>query len=186
MRHTSAYCQSDCGGACLVAGALRCSEGRCWGFVSARRGFNREWGYAQESALPCLDISSHESKCNALYLVALYPSRTTEKDSTGDCYQKSLHHSSKNKQALTMMSTEPLSLNKAVIKGCRCMKNTGQGSLNPAIAKLKKYHIFHTVNHARVLWDSKTKPKGLLGGHLNICNLVSMSNQINLEKTGQF
>ncbi|KAK7877748.1 hypothetical protein WMY93_030562 [Mugilogobius chulae] len=49
---------------------------------------------------------------------------------------------------------------------------------NPAVAKHKSLHIFQTVNHARVIWDRKLKPKGLFGGHLNIRSLVSKADQL--------
>lgn len=50
--------------------------------------------------------------------------------------------------------------------------------LNPAIKKLRKLNFFKTVNNARVMWDPKTKPKGLLGGHLNIRSFIPKSDQI--------
>ncbi len=50
--------------------------------------------------------------------------------------------------------------------------------LNPAIKKLRKLNFFQTVNNARVLWDPRAKPKGLLGGHLNIHSIIPKSDQI--------
>ncbi len=44
--------------------------------------------------------------------------------------------------------------------------------------KQRKLNIFQTVNNARVLWDPLAKPKGLLGGHLNICSVIAKSDQI--------
>ncbi len=35
-------------------------------------------------------------------------------------------------------------------------------------SKQRQFRLFQTVNHAKVIWDSKTKPKGIVGGHLNI------------------
>lgn len=44
-------------------------------------------------------------------------------------------------------------------------------SLHPAsVDKQRKYRLFQTVNHAKVLWDSKVKSKSVFGGHLNICS----------------
>lgn len=37
-----------------------------------------------------------------------------------------------------------------------------------AVTKQQRYRLFQTVNHAKVLWDPKVKPKGVFGGHLNI------------------
>lgn len=50
--------------------------------------------------------------------------------------------------------------------------------INPAITKKRDWSIFQTVNNARVVWDPKAKPKGLLGGHLNIHSIKSKSDQI--------
>lgn len=44
--------------------------------------------------------------------------------------------------------------------------------------KQQQIRLFQTVNHARVLWDPKLKPKGIFGGHLNIRSLVSKAEQI--------
>ncbi len=43
-------------------------------------------------------------------------------------------------------------------------QNLPLSGLNPAIKKLRKLNFFQTVNNARVLWDPRAKPKGLLGG----------------------
>lgn len=47
-------------------------------------------------------------------------------------------------------------------------------------AVLKQQHIrlFQTANHASILWNPKTKPKGIFGGHLNIRSIVSKTEQI--------
>ncbi len=58
------------------------------------------------------------------------------------------------------------------------MQNVNRKQLNPGIAKNKKWEVFQTVNHSRTVWDPKAKPKGLLGGHLNIRNIRSKSEQI--------
>lgn len=38
--------------------------------------------------------------------------------------------------------------------------------------------MFQTVNHAAVLWNPKTKPKAIFGGHLNIRSIVSKTEQL--------
>ena len=50
--------------------------------------------------------------------------------------------------------------------------------LNPAIRKHRRTNFFQTLNHAKLIWDPQSKPKGLLGGHLNIRSIVSKSNQL--------
>lgn len=49
---------------------------------------------------------------------------------------------------------------------------------NPAVVKNRKWNVFQTVNHSKIIWDSKSKPNGLFGGHLNIRSLISKSAQI--------
>ena len=53
-----------------------------------------------------------------------------------------------------------------------------RNALNPAIIKNKKWTFFQCLNNARIFWDPKAKPKGLLGGHLNICSLLPKNDQI--------
>ena len=50
--------------------------------------------------------------------------------------------------------------------------------LNIAISKNRKLNLFQTVNHSRIIWDPKSKPRGILGGHLNIRSFKSKSDQI--------
>ena len=50
--------------------------------------------------------------------------------------------------------------------------------LNPAIIKRKRWDFFQTVNQARILWDPRAKPRGLLGGHMNIRSVTGKSEQI--------
>ena len=53
---------------------------------------------------------------------------------------------------------------------------------NPTQATLfltqQRMKLFQTVNHASVLWDAKTKPKGIIGGHLNIQSIISKTEQL--------
>lgn len=38
--------------------------------------------------------------------------------------------------------------------------------------------FFQTLNHAKVIWDSRSKPKGLLGRHLNIRSIASKIDHV--------
>lgn len=49
---------------------------------------------------------------------------------------------------------------------------------NKATFRHCKYKIFQTLNHACVTWDSKAKPKDLLGGHINIRSIMPKCDQI--------
>ncbi len=49
---------------------------------------------------------------------------------------------------------------------------------NPAVIKQRASYLFQTVNHAKVIWDPKLKPRGLFGGHLNARSVVSKSVQL--------
>lgn len=40
------------------------------------------------------------------------------------------------------------------------------------------FRYFQTVNRAKVIWDSKSKPKGIVGGHLNIWSAISKEDQV--------
>ncbi len=37
-----------------------------------------------------------------------------------------------------------------------------------AVEKHHKLQCFQTVNHSKIIWDPGAKPKGILGGHLNV------------------
>lgn len=47
-----------------------------------------------------------------------------------------------------------------------------------ASRKQKQYLFLQTVNHAKVIWDSQIKPKGILGGHLNIRSIIAKEDRI--------
>jgi len=38
--------------------------------------------------------------------------------------------------------------------------------------------LFQTVNHARIIWNSESKPKGILGGHINLRSKLPKIGQI--------
>lgn len=42
-----------------------------------------------------------------------------------------------------------------------------------AVSKQRQMKLFQTVNHASVLWNPLTKPKGIFGGHINIRSVMS-------------
>lgn len=44
--------------------------------------------------------------------------------------------------------------------------------------KQRNFLLLQTTNHAKVLWDPRAKPKGLLGGHLNIRSVASKTEQL--------
>lgn len=50
---------------------------------------------------------------------------------------------------------------------------------NWAALKQKELKIFQTVNHAQIIWNPQTKPKGILGGHINIRSILPKIDQIN-------
>lgn len=50
--------------------------------------------------------------------------------------------------------------------------------VNPAIAKQRRLKLFRTVNHARIFWVIDAKPKGLLGGHLNIRSIMAKCDEM--------
>ena len=50
--------------------------------------------------------------------------------------------------------------------------------INPAIKNYRKTKIFYTFNHAKIVWDPRSKPKGLLGGHLNIRSVHAKQTQL--------
>lgn len=49
-----------------------------------------------------------------------------------------------------------------------------------------QFRFFQTVNHAKAIWDSKTKPKGIVGGHLNIRSVISKRDQVQHLLTDSF
>lgn len=53
-----------------------------------------------------------------------------------------------------------------------------KGTINHDAQKQKPFQLFQTVNHARVIWDSKLKSKGILGGHLNIRSIILKRDQV--------
>lgn len=47
-----------------------------------------------------------------------------------------------------------------------------------ATQNVNRKPFFRIVNHSRIVWDPKAKPKGLLGGHFNIRSIISKTEQI--------
>lgn len=45
-------------------------------------------------------------------------------------------------------------------------------------SKQTALRLFQTVNHAKILWDPKVKPKGILCGHLKIRSVVSKTEHL--------
>lgn len=46
------------------------------------------------------------------------------------------------------------------------------------VSKQRQMKLFQTVNHASVLWNPLTKPKGIFGGHINIRSVMSKTEQL--------
>lgn len=38
-------------------------------------------------------------------------------------------------------------------------------------------HFFQTLNNAKTIWDSQSKPRGILQGHINIRSIVNKAEQ---------
>lgn len=53
--------------------------------------------------------------------------------------------------------------------------------LNRATVKQRQLKFFQTVNHAKVIRNSETKPKGILGGHTNIRSILPKMDQIRID-----
>lgn len=51
--------------------------------------------------------------------------------------------------------------------------------VNKAIYMNRRWKVFQTVKNSKISWDSKAKPKDILGGHLNIRSLKSKYDRIN-------
>ena len=49
---------------------------------------------------------------------------------------------------------------------------------NRAVQKQRQLRLFQTVNHAKIIWNSECKPKGILGGHINIRSILPKIDQI--------
>lgn len=63
----------------------------------------------------------------------------------------------------------------ATSKSCTRNDRSAPGHVE---GKQKQFRFFQTVNHAKVIWDTKTKPKGIVGGHLNIRSIISKRDQV--------
>ncbi len=60
----------------------------------------------------------------------------------------------------------------------RCHVSAKCHLVNRATMKQRQSKLFQTVNHAQIIWNSDTKPKGILGGHINIRSILSKIDQI--------
>lgn len=49
--------------------------------------------------------------------------------------------------------------------------------------KQKEHRFFQTVNHAKIVWNNKSKLRGILGGHLNIRSLMPKLDQVHILLT---
>lgn len=83
--------------------------------------------------------------------------------------------------ALTRMLNVPAMVDSGLTKPRvieKTVLNVNRKVVNPAIIKNRKWEVFQTVNHSRTVWDSKVKPRGILGGHLNIRSINMKSLQV--------
>lgn len=60
------------------------------------------------------------------------------------------------------------------------MLSEGQNSTR----KQRELEFFQTINHAQVIWNYQSKPKGILGGHINIRSILPKMDQIHNLLTG--
>lgn len=70
-------------------------------------------------------------------------------------------HSSENKANISSLTTTGSTT-----------KQNRKLTTNLAVVKNRKWNVFRTVNNSKIIWDSSIKPKGLLGGHLNVRSLI--------------
>ena len=49
---------------------------------------------------------------------------------------------------------------------------------NMVVTKHFSISLFQTVQQSKIIWDPRAKPKGLLGGHLNICSVKAKTEQL--------
>ncbi len=49
---------------------------------------------------------------------------------------------------------------------------------NPVFKKQRSANLYSTLNQAKVIWDPQYKPRGLLGGHLNIRSILLKCDQV--------
>ena len=85
---------------------------------------------------------------------------------------------SPSKISLTHTNTCPSSSPVVSDNGTKSRPTVNQTCRNPAVIKQRASYLFQTVNHAKVIWDPKLKPRGLFGGHLNARSVVSKSDQL--------
>lgn len=82
-------------------------------------------------------------------------------------------------QLNTSTATPVTSMLQGNILAC-CASKTAELSLLQTIVNSKQRNtkLYQTVNHASVLWNPKTKPKGIFGGHINIRSVISKTEQL--------
>lgn len=61
------------------------------------------------------------------------------------------------------------------------ISSSHKSRVNPQSKPLQRRYdltLFKTLNHAKVIWDAKSKPKRLLGAHLNVWDISSKTDQV--------
>ena len=60
----------------------------------------------------------------------------------------------------------------------RCHVSAKSHLANRATLNQRQSRLFQTVNHAQIIWNPDTKPRGILGGHINIRSILPKIDQI--------
>lgn len=87
-------------------------------------------------------------------------------------------HTSKSSLEQTACTVKKKAVKHAITTPNQTTCSVHSKILNVVITKNRKLNIFQTVNHSRIIWDPKLKPRGVLGGHLNIRSFKSKRDQI--------
>ena len=60
----------------------------------------------------------------------------------------------------------------------RCHVSAKSHLANRATLKQRQSRLFQTVNHAQIIWNTDTKPNGILGGNINVRSILPKIDQI--------
>ena len=59
----------------------------------------------------------------------------------------------------------------------RCHMSAKNHLANHATLKQSWSRLFQTMNHAQIIWNSDTKPNGILGGHIHVRSILPKIDQ---------
>lgn len=88
------------------------------------------------------------------------------------------HTHQQNTPAMGQHSQEELSVTRDVYQQRQSPVRANRHLTNRATLKQRHLKLFKTVSHAQIIWNSETKPKGILGGHINIRSILPKIDQI--------